>query len=135
VLHCEINLFTLPMSSSHLEEGGYPDTLFIGSHSCTLNCSICFKVIRNGVRACKNDHYYCNDCLRKHLRVNQKTCPDCREKIQANKALQPARLLNTQISELPVKCYMNNGNIGEQGVLPRRLVLLLLPRYLPLLLI
>ncbi len=93
------------MSSSNLfEEGGYPDSLFVESNHSKelLECSICTFVMIDAVKCCKNDHFYCRNCLEKHVSVNGRKCPECREKIPAK--VDSSRLANNLISELRVRC-------------------------------
>jgi hypothetical protein len=91
-------------SSILLEEGGYPDNLFVESNESKelLKCIICTFVMKDALKSCKNDHLYCRSCLEKHVSVNGRTCPECREKIPAK--ADSARLANNLISELRVRC-------------------------------
>jgi uncharacterized paraquat-inducible protein A len=96
------------MSSFLQEPGGYPDDILIGTHSSTLDCNICLKVMRDPVRACKNDHYNCHSCLTEQMQINKKECPVCRIAIPEKKQFSIARAINTMILELPVKCHFDH---------------------------
>ncbi|CAB3990539.1 RING finger 151-like isoform X2 [Paramuricea clavata] len=81
---------------------GYEDNRFEIVVSQRFHCPICFLVLKDPVM-CKNEHYYCSSCMKKHLE-NSSFCPTCLEHLSVD-TLRPApRIVNDYISELNIHC-------------------------------
>ena len=84
------------------EKYGYEDSRFEKDIDEHFHCSICFNVLKDP-RTCKNEHAFCLDCISEHLRVNSKTCPECKEDLTVATLSRP-RLLNNYLSKLKINC-------------------------------
>ena len=83
-------------------ELGYEENRFEIIVNKKFHCSVCFLVLKDPVM-CKNEHYYCLCCIKKHLE-NSSFCPTCREPLTVD-TLKPApRIVNEYISELNIHC-------------------------------
>jgi hypothetical protein len=77
--------------------------------------------MKDAVKACSSDidHYYCRTCLLDHLLRGEKKrpCPalSCKKKCIARNDIQSAGLLNSIIADLDAKCYMNHGEVSDEG--------------------
>ena len=88
--------------SKYEYELGYEDNRFEIVVSQRFHCPICFLVLKDPVM-CKNEHYYCSFCIKKHLE-NSSFCPTCLEHLTVA-TLRPApRIVNDCISELNIHC-------------------------------
>ena len=83
-------------------ELGYEENRFEIVVSQKFHCSVCFLVLKDPVM-CKNEHYYCSCCIKKHLE-NSSFCPTCRESLTIDKIKPAPRIVNEYISELNIHC-------------------------------
>ncbi len=97
--------------SKYEYELGYEDNRFEIVVSQRFHCPICFLVLKDPVM-CKNEHYYCSFCIKKHLE-NSSFCPTCLEHLTVA-TLRPApRIVNDCISELNIHCDFNSRGCPE----------------------
>ncbi|CAB3990540.1 RING finger 151-like [Paramuricea clavata] len=83
-------------------ELGYEDNRFEIVVSQRFHCPICFLVLKDPVM-CKNEHYYCSSCMKKHLE-NSSFCPTCLEHLSVDTLRPASRIVNDYISELNIHC-------------------------------
>ncbi|CAB3990543.1 RING finger 151-like isoform X2 [Paramuricea clavata] len=83
-------------------EVGYEDNRFEFVVSQRFHCPICFLVLKDPVM-CKNEHYYCSSCMKKHLE-NSSFCPTCLEHLSVDTLRPASRIVNDYISELNIHC-------------------------------
>ena len=92
-------------------ELGYEDNRFEVVVSQRFYCPICFLVLKDPVM-CKNEHYYCSFCIKKHLE-NSSFCPTCLEHLTVD-TLRPApRIVKDYVSELNIHCDFNSRGCPE----------------------
>ena len=97
--------------SKYEYELGYEDNRFEIVVSQRFHCPICFLVLKDPVM-CKNEHYYCSFCIKKHLE-NSSFCPTCLEHLTVA-TLRPApRIVKDYISELNIHCDFNSRGCPE----------------------
>ena len=88
--------------SKYEYELGYEENRFEIVVSQRFHCPICLLVLKDPVM-CKNEHYYCSFCIKKHLE-NSSFCPTCLEHLTVA-TLRPApRIVKDYISELNIHC-------------------------------
>ena len=83
-------------------EFGYDDSRFEIVVSQRFHCSICLLVLKDPVM-CKNQHYYCSSCIKKHLE-NSLSCPTCLEHLAFDTLNEAPRIVKDYISELNIHC-------------------------------
>ena len=52
---------------------------------------------------CKNEHYYCSSCIKKHLE-NSAFCPTCLEHLSVDTLKEASRIVKNYLSELNIRC-------------------------------
>ena len=95
------------------EDEGITTDLCVNASSSVLdeiNCSICLRIMRDPVSICKQQHYYCHECLETSIKKKPK-CPSCRAVAERTSqgaiAYIPCRPLRNIIDKLEVYCYTN----------------------------
>ena len=83
-------------------ELGYEDNRFEIVVSPTFHCPICLLVLKDPVM-CKNEHYYCSSCIKKHLE-NSAFCPTCLEHLSVDTLKEASRIVKNYLSELNIRC-------------------------------
>ena len=83
-------------------ELGYEDDRFEIVVSPTFHCPICLLVLKDPVM-CKNEHYYCSSCIKKHLE-NSAFCPTCLEHLSVDTLKEASRIVKNYLSELNIRC-------------------------------
>ena len=83
-------------------ELGYEDNRFEIVVSPTFHCPICLLVLKDPVM-CKNEHYYCSSCIKKHLE-NSAFCPTCLEHLSVETLKEASRIVKNYLSELNIRC-------------------------------
>ena len=83
-------------------ELGYDQSRFEIEVSESFHCIICFLVLKEPVM-CKNQHYYCSFCIKKHLE-NSSFCPTCLEPLTIDTLKPAARIVMDYLSELNIRC-------------------------------
>ncbi len=97
--------------SKYEYELGYEENRFEIVVSQRFHCPICLLVLKDPVM-CKNEHYYCSFCIKKHLE-NSSFCPTCLEHLTVD-TLRPApRIVKDYISELNIHCDFNSRGCPE----------------------
>lgn len=85
------------------EISGYEYSRFQCVVDDIFRCSICLNVAREPRTCQNNDHIYCHDCIKKHLRVNSQRCPECQERLTI-KTLRRPRIVDNYLSKLKISC-------------------------------
>ena len=83
-------------------ELGYDQSRFEVEVSESFHCIICFLVLKEPVM-CKNQHYYCSFCIKKHLE-NSSFCPTCLEPLTVDTIKPAPRIVMDYLSELNIRC-------------------------------
>ena len=83
-------------------ELGYEDNRFEIVVSQRFHCPICLLVLKDPVM-CKNEHYYCSSCIKKHLE-NSAFCPTCLEHLSVDTLKEASRIVKNYLSELNIRC-------------------------------
>jgi hypothetical protein len=73
---------------------GIEEGIFVDTSTCRFrfraqtekdaetSCAVCLsKLCHSNVTFCSNAHWFCNDCIRKLLSMNNVKCPMCRKKM------------------------------------------------------
>ena len=97
--------------SKYEYELGYEENRFEIVVSQRFHCPICFLVLKDPVM-CKNEHYYCSFCIKKHLQ-NSSFCPTCLEHLTVATLRPASRIVNDYISELNIHCDFNSRGCPE----------------------
>ena len=88
--------------SKYEYELGYEENRFEIVVSQRFHCPICLLVLKDPVM-CKNEHYYCSFCIKKHLE-NSSFCPTCLEHLTVATLRPGSRIVKDYISELNIHC-------------------------------
>ena len=83
--------------------GGYEEERFEKEVDGTLLCPICNNVLKDPVQ-CRNEHYFCRSCIKKHISDNSETCPICQDDLTEEMLSKPPRLLTNMLMRLKIKC-------------------------------
>ena len=97
--------------SKYEYELGYEENRFEIVVSQRFHCPICFLVLKDPVM-CKNEHYYCSFCIKKHLE-NSSFCPTCLEHLTVATLRPASRIVKDYISELNIHCDFNSRGCPE----------------------
>ncbi len=88
---------------------GYEDGRFEKDVDENFHCSICYNVLKEPRMCRNNEHVFCLACITQHLKVNHKTCPECKERLSLDTLRRP-RVLNNYLSKLKINCdYASRG--------------------------
>ena len=89
--------------------GGYEEERFEHEVDSKLLCPICSNVLKDPVQ-CRNEHYFCRSCIKKHLHENSETCPVCQNHLTEEILTKPPRLLTNMLECLKIRCdHANRG--------------------------
>ena len=89
--------------------GGYEEERFEHEVDSKLLCPICTNVLKDPVQ-CRNEHYFCRSCIKKHLHENSETCPVCQDHLTEETLTKPPRLLTNMLECLKIRCdHANRG--------------------------
>ena len=89
--------------------GGYEEDRFEKKVDIKLQCSVCFKVLKDPVQ-CPNEHYFCRSCIQRNFSHNAKTCPVCKHPLTEETLTKPPRILTEFLESLMIRCdYENRG--------------------------
>ena len=89
--------------------GGYEEERFEHEVDNKLLCPICSNVLKDPVQ-CRNEHYFCRSCIKKHLHENSETCPMCQDYLTEETLTKPPRLLTNMLECLKIRCdHANRG--------------------------
>ena len=89
--------------------GGYEEERFEHEVDSKLLCPICSNVLKDPVQ-CRNEHYFCRSCIKKHLHENSETCPVCQDHLTEEILTKPPRLLTNMLECLKIRCdHANRG--------------------------
>mmetsp|Transcript_42791 Transcript_42791/g.103502 ORF Transcript_42791/g.103502 Transcript_42791/m.103502 type:complete len:440 (+) Transcript_42791:164-1483(+) len=87
---------------------GFEKVLFSETPDDSLLCAICYGVFEDPC-SLSCGHIFCRSCLKRTLRVTNKTCPVCRAGSVSDED-RPVEPLKFLIEKLQVKCSNNNHN-------------------------
>jgi hypothetical protein len=83
--------------------GGYATNRFQITVDSNFLCPICAEVLKYPVQ-CQNQHYFCKNCIKKHLEKNAKSCPICVQDLSEETLAQPPRILTDYLNGLMISC-------------------------------
>ena len=83
-------------------QGGYDDERFESPVAENLHCAICLNVLKQPMQCTRNEHFFCQPCITRHLAQTQR-CPTCIEPLTIQ-TLRPARFVKDLISQLNIRC-------------------------------
>ena len=87
----------------------YEDARFENVVDEDYHCPICMNVLKEPVMCQRNEHYFCNQCITKHLE-NSQTCPTCMDQLTAETLRQPPRIVTSYLLNLKIRCdYLQRG--------------------------
>ena len=87
----------------------YEDARFENVVDENYHCPICMNVLKEPVMCQRNEHYFCNQCITKHLE-NSQTCPTCMDQLTAETLRQPPRIVTSYLLNLKIRCdYLQRG--------------------------
>ena len=87
----------------------YEDARFENVVDEDYHCPICMNVLKEPVMCQRNEHYFCNECITKHLE-NSQTCPTCKDKLTAETLQQPQRIVTNCLLNFKIRCdYLQRG--------------------------
>ena len=90
-------------------ELGYGDERFQNSVDEDLHCPICMNVLKDPVQCGPNEHYFCSNCITRHLK-NSQSCPFCVEELSQETLKPPSRFVNNRLNKLVIRCdYFERG--------------------------
>ena len=89
--------------------GGYEEDRFENKVDSKLQCSVCFKILKDPVQ-CPNEHYFCRSCIQRNFSHSAKTCPVCKQPLTEETLTKPPRILKQMLENLMIRCdYENRG--------------------------
>jgi hypothetical protein len=80
----------------------YDKKLFVQALGDQFECPICLNIMKDPVQ-CPRGHTFCRHCISKHLEVQAKRCPTCRE-VMTKDRLVPSRIIESLIENSEVHC-------------------------------
>ena len=83
-------------------QGGYDDERFESPVAENFHCAICLNVLKQPMQCTRNEHFFCQPCITRHLAQTQR-CPTCIEPLTIQ-TLRPARFVKDLISQLNIRC-------------------------------
>ena len=83
---------------------GYDASRFQSRVDDALKCCICFGVLNKPLQCEKNEHHFCEGCIKEHLQKSSQTCPVCRDRLTAARLCQPSRIITNFLARLKIKC-------------------------------
>ena len=87
----------------------YEDARFENVVDENYHCPICMNVLKEPVMCQRNEHYFCNECITKHLE-NSQTCPTCMDQLTAETLRRPPRIVTSYLLNLKIRCdYLQRG--------------------------
>ena len=86
------------------EKYGYDDSRFEKDVDEEFHCSVCYNVLKEPRMCRNNEHIFCLDCIREHLKVNSETCPECNEHLSLDTLRKAPRVLRNYLSKLKINC-------------------------------
>ena len=93
------------MAASSMQDDEF-DSAFVDDFSCI----ICNEILKDPVQCQANEHYFCRECVTKHLQ-NSQTCPTCKDELMIE-TLRPApRIIVNIVSKIkkPRCSYVSRG--------------------------
>ena len=102
--------WSMESQGSHRCSGqGYEDNRFELSVGDIFHCPICMNVLKDPVMCRNNQHYFCRECITKHL-TNTHNCPTCQDELTEDTLVPAPRIATEYLSELRIRCdFFNRG--------------------------
>ena len=76
-------------------------------------CPICANVLKDPVQ-CQNQHYFCKECIKKHLKTNAKSCPICAQDLSEETLAEAPRILTDYLNGLLTRCDHSERGCPEE---------------------
>ena len=93
--------------------GGYATDRFKFSVDRNFLCPICADVLKDPVQ-CQNQHYFCKECIKKHLETNAKSCPICVQDLSEETLAEAPRILTDYLNGLIISCDHTDRGCTEE---------------------
>ena len=98
--------------------GGYAADRFKFSVDRNFLCPICADVLKDPVQ-CQNQHYFCKECIKKHLESNAKSCPICVQDLSEETLAEAPRILTDYLNGLIISCDHTDRGCTEEVPISR----------------
>ena len=98
--------------------GGYATDRFKFSVDRNFLCPICADVLKDPVQ-CQNQHYFCKECIKKHLETNAKSCPICAQDLSEETLAEAPRILTDYLNGLIISCNHADRGCTEEVPISR----------------
>ena len=93
--------------------GGFGTDRFKISVDKNFLCPICTDVLKDPVQ-CQNQHYFCKECIKKHLETNTKSCPICVQDLSEETLAEAPRILLDYLNGLMISCDHSERGCTEE---------------------
>ena len=93
--------------------GGFGTDRFKISVDRNFLCPICADVLKDPVQ-CQNQHYFCKECIKKHLETNAKSCPICVQDLSEETLAEAPRILTDYLNGLMISCDHSERGCTEE---------------------
>ena len=93
--------------------GGFGTDRFKISVDKNFLCPICADVLKDPVQ-CQNQHYFCKECIKKHLETNAKSCPICVQDLSEETLAEAPRILTDYLNGLLISCDHSERGCTEE---------------------
>ena len=93
--------------------GGFGTDRFKISIDKNFLCPICADVLKDPVQ-CQNQHYFCKECIKKHLETNAKSCPICVQDLSEETLAEAPRILTDYLNGLLISCDHSERGCTEE---------------------
>ena len=93
--------------------GGFGTDRFKISIDKNFLCPICADVLKDPVQ-CQNQHYFCKECIKKHLETNAKSCPICVQDLSEETLAEAPRILTDYLNGLMISCDHSERGCTEE---------------------
>ena len=93
--------------------GGFNTDRFKISVDKNFLCPICADVLKDPVQ-CQNQHYFCKECIKKHLETNAKSCPICVQDLSEETLAEAPRILTDYLNGLLIRCDHSERGCTEE---------------------
>ena len=99
---------------------GYDTSRFQSAIDDAFICCICFCVLKDPMQCENNEHYFCSDCIKEHLKRTSHSCPVCQDKLTVETLRKAPRIVGDCVSRHKISCdYATRGcdKVLELGTL------------------
>ena len=83
---------------------GYDTARFQSTIDDSFICCICLGVLKDPMQCEHNEHYFCSDCINKHLEKTSHSCPVCQDKLTVETLRKAPRIVADCVSRYKINC-------------------------------